>query len=167
MTSFHVTKSDREYAEKLTKQIRDAAEDLWSLLLQAWETKAYASLGYKTWGAYVDAEFDFKRRHSYRLINQGNVIKQLREAAGVSHGTHVYVSEREARNLEHVVEEAAEEVRQSVASGVPAVDAVRLVVEAHRIGPGFTRTQFTDEFEEEPATCVHEYVCRHCGEILQ
>lgn len=51
--------------------------------------------------------------------------------------------------------------------GVPAVDAVRLVVEAHRIGPGFTRTQFNDGFVEEPASCAHEYVCRHCGELLQ
>lgn len=167
MTSFHVTKSDREYAEKLTKQIRESAEDLWTLLLQAWETKAYVSLGYKSWSAYVDKEFDFNRRHSYRLINQGQVVKQLREAAGVSERTQVVVSEMAAREIAPVIGVVAEEVREAVASGVPAAEAVRLAVETHRPGPGFTRTQFSDEFTEEPATCAHEYVCRHCGELLQ
>jgi hypothetical protein len=171
MTSFHVTKSDREYAERLTRQIKAAADDLWSLLLQAWESKAHISLGYKTWGLYIEGEFDFSRQQSYRLVNQGQVIRQLREAVNVSpvgdNSSIVTVSEREARAIAPVISEVVEDVRESVASGVPAVEAVRLAVETHRSGPGFTLTQFNNDFTEEPASCAHEYVCRHCGELLQ
>lgn len=171
MPEFHVTKSDREYAEKLTKQIKAAAEDLWALLLQAWESKAHVSLGYKTWGAYIEGEFDFSRVQSYRLINQGQVIKQLREAANLSpmgyNSESITVSEREARAIAPMISEVVEVVRESVSSGVPAAEAVRLAVETHRSGPGLTRTQFNDDFTEEPSSCAHEYVCRFCGELLQ
>lgn len=171
MPEFHVTKSDREYAEKLTKQIKAAAEDLWALLLQAWESKAHVSLGYKTWGAYIEGEFDFSRVQSYRLINQGQVIKQLREAVNVSPTGYnpeaVTVSEREARSIAPVITEVVEVVRESVSSGVPAVEAVRLAVEAHRSYPPVTHIQRTEDFTEEPSSCAHEYVCRFCGELLQ
>lgn len=171
MPSYHITTSDREYALKLTKQIKEAAEDLWALLLEAWNSKAHVSMGYKTWGAYVDAEFDFKRRYSYRLVNQGQVIKQLREAA--SHGTQVEevtVSEREARDIATfgsggtgavVYPAVIEHVQEQVAAGVTAEEAVRVAVEAARTEPPRPQimTQATD--------CVHEFACRHCGEILQ
>lgn len=162
MTTYHVTPAGREYAQRLTKQIKAAADNLWELLLEAWNSKAYVSLGYKSWSAYVDAEFDFNRAHSYRLVNQGQVIKQLREAAKVSpvgDNFDVRVSEREARDIAPVMPEVIEQVQEQVAAGVPAQEAVRVAVEAARTPPRpvVTRSE----------SCVHEYVCRHCGEILQ
>lgn len=171
MPEFHITKADRDYAEKLTRQIKSAADDLWSLLLQAWESKAHVSMGYRTWGAYIEGEFDFSRQQSYRLVNQGQVIRQLREAGGVSpmgdNSRGVTVSEREARAIAPVIGAVVDEVRESVGAGVPVVEAVRLAVETHRSGPGFTRTQFNDDFPEEPSSCAHEYICRFCGELIQ
>ena len=170
MPKFYVTASDREYAEKLTKQIRSAADDLWALLLQAWESKAWASLGYKGWNDYVAQEFDFTRRQSYHLINQGRVIRQLREASGENHGSHVSVTEREARDIFPVRDQVAAEVREQVSAGVEPQEAVRVAVERVRAVP-VTSGPFNSGFDhiaddDEPSTCVHEYVCRHCGELL-
>ena len=169
MPNYQVTQSDRDYADRLTKQIKSAADDLWSLLLQAWEVKAHVSLGYKSWGAYIESEFDFNRQRSYQLINQGRVIRAIRESVSTSvdNSPPIKITEAAARDIYPVRQQVAEEVRDSVASGVPVVEAVRLAVETHRSGPSFTRTQFNDEFIEEPSSCAHEYVCRHCGELLQ
>lgn len=81
-----------EWAADVTKRIRKAGEDFGALLLEAHEGEAWRQLGYGSWSAYVDAEFEFSRRHSYRLLTQGRVNKQLADA-----GSGVRVSEREAR----------------------------------------------------------------------
>lgn len=169
MPKYHILPSDQERALHLTKQIKSAADDLWTLLLRAWESKAWAALGYKGWNEYVATEFDFSRQRSYQLINQGRVIKALREAVSTDVDTGIVptITEAVARDIYPVRDEVAAEVREHVNAGVPVVEAVRLAVETHRSGPGLTRTQFTDEFSEEPASCVHEYVCRFCGELLQ
>src|SRR5690606_38125627 len=102
MPSYHLTTADREYAQDLTRRIKHAADNLWELLLEAWNSKAHISMGYRSWNAYVDAEFDFSRQQSYRLVNQGQVIKQLREAASLSpngDSSGVRVSEWEARHI--------------------------------------------------------------------
>lgn len=69
-------------ATKLTKKIKIAVDDLWALLIQAHEGKAWKALGYSTWEAYVSAEFSMSRQRSYQLLDQGKVIKAVREAAG-------------------------------------------------------------------------------------
>lgn len=157
MTKYMVSQQDREQAERLTKRIQAAADDLWTLLLEAWNRKAHVAMGYKTWTAYVEAEFDFSRRQSYRLIHQGQVTKQLREAAGVTHGSQIAVTEREARDLAAHMPEVIDQIE----SGVP----VRVAVE--RVRETVTRSRFDDGYDipDEPASCAHEYVCRHCGEL--
>lgn len=49
------------------------------------------TLGYSSWEAYVKAEFDISRQYSYRLIDQGRVIREIEEAAGqnVAHGRQI------------------------------------------------------------------------------
>lgn len=56
-------------AKKLTQKIKTAVDDLWSLLVQAHDGKAWKALGYSTWEAYVKAEFEMGRAHSYRLLD--------------------------------------------------------------------------------------------------
>jgi hypothetical protein len=157
MTKYYITDADRASARQLTDEIKAAADNLWELLTEAWNAKAYASLGYKSWRAYIEAEFDFSRQYSYRLINQGQVIKQLREAAKVSPvgddsdsevlpgGNNVIVvSEREARDIASVIDVVAHDVREQVDAGVPAQDAVRSAVESHRQAP-VIRSRFDDD----------------------
>jgi hypothetical protein len=72
----------------------------------------------------------------------------------------VVVNENTAREIEPVLPQVIEQVQEQVAAGVPAQEAVRVAVEAARTPPRPTVVTLAD-------TCVHEYVCRHCGEILQ
>lgn len=85
---------DAAWAESITGRILKAGEDFGALLVEAHEGKAWKLRGFKSWAAYVDAEFDFNRAHSYRLLQQGRVNQRLAEA-----GSDVRVTEREARDL--------------------------------------------------------------------
>ena len=68
-------------AKKVTTAIRQTADDLWDLLRVAHEGQAWVALGYPTWGAYVETEFNMTRRNANRLVAQAEVIKAI-EAAG-------------------------------------------------------------------------------------
>lgn len=69
-------------ARKLTKQIRQATDQLWALLLEAHQMEAWRLLGYRTWDAYVRAEFDMTRGNANRLVAQGEIIAAIEAAAG-------------------------------------------------------------------------------------
>lgn len=97
----------RVEAEHLTDRIRSAAEELWQLLLEAHDCRAWAALGYPSWSAYISTEFDFSRSYAYRLLDQGRVIQGLREAVSPNGDTpapaDIVVSEAEARDLKPVL----------------------------------------------------------------
>ncbi|MCR4375942.1 MAG: hypothetical protein NUW22_13950 [Acidobacteria bacterium] len=91
---------DAKWAERITKRIRKAGEDFGALLLEAHDGKAWRLRGFKSWAAYVDAEFEFTRQHSYKLIGQEQANRRLAasgsatrltvtEAAEVSHDATV------------------------------------------------------------------------------
>ncbi|MBZ9919112.1 hypothetical protein LB517_10735 [Mesorhizobium sp. BR1-1-12] len=66
-------------AAALTVRIRKAADNVWSLLLEAREREAWKALRYATWEAYVNAEFAMSRRNSYRLLDLGRVVREIEE----------------------------------------------------------------------------------------
>lgn len=101
-------------ARAITDRIKDAAEEMWSLLLTAHERKAWAALGYRTWEEYVSGEFNMSRNYSYRLLSQAQVIKELTSASGVAHGQHVEVTEREARDIRPVLPKVTAEIKDRV-----------------------------------------------------
>jgi len=119
----------RVTALALTQRIRRAGEELWALLLEAYERGAHTVLGYPTWQAYVDAEFDISRSQSYRLINQARVTRAIQEATA---DAPIRVSVRDAEVLKDDIEGAASEVAELVASGNTPVQAVRTAVERRR-----------------------------------
>lgn len=122
-----------EEARELTARIANSASELWSLLLEAHDRKAWKALGYETWDAYVTTEFDMTRNYANRLLNQGRVIEAL-ESKVVPTGT---IPERHARELAPLlpdppllqavwaeVTEQAERTKQPVTAKVVR-DAVR------------------------------------------
>lgn len=121
-----VAQLDEHRARQLTDRIRQAADDLWALLLQAYEGGAWTALGYRTWEAYVRAEFDMSRARAYQLVDQGFVLRELEKAAGVS--TTVDISEREARDLKPHLEVVKDAIRQAV-ENVPEERVAEIVTE--------------------------------------
>lgn len=102
-------------ARELTDRIRQAAGDLWSLLAQAHDQRAWEALGYGSFKAYVETEFDMSRRRAYQLLDQARVITALSEASGVNHGSHLGLSERDARDIRPHLAEVASSVREAIA----------------------------------------------------
>jgi len=97
-------------ARSITERIRTAADELGTLLLEAHEREAWRVLGYETWGAYVDGEFDFKQRRSYQLMNEAKINRAL--PAGERR-----VTAREAQDVQRVAQSLgdSEAVRAAVA----------------------------------------------------
>ncbi|MBN7758954.1 hypothetical protein JYP46_19170 [Nitratireductor aquimarinus] len=123
----------KQEAKEITDRIRDSIEKTYELVLRAYERKAWKALGYKTWEAYVQTEFDMSRRRSYQLLDQGRVIRAIEEAAGgnVNHGTQI--SERDAREIKSKLPEIKEEIRSRVEAGQePDRAAEKAIAEAKR-----------------------------------
>lgn len=126
----------KEKARDLTNRIRKAVDNLWELLIEAHETKAWKMLGYDTWAEYVNAEFSMSRARSYQIIDQGRVIQALREAAcdlsTNGRQNEADVSERDARDLKADLPEIVAEIKDRVAQGENPRQAVAETVNAKR-----------------------------------
>lgn len=101
---------DKEEAKKLTEDIKSTTTALYVLIKKAHDTKAWMSLGYKSWTEYIENEFDFSRARSYQLINQANVIEEINNASGVP----LYITEREARDIKKRLPEITEQLEKDV-----------------------------------------------------
>jgi hypothetical protein len=71
-------------ARTLTEAIKGHVKNLYLLMLEAHSGRAWVALGYKTWEAYVRAEFGLSRSRSYELLIQARVVQTIRGAAGMS-----------------------------------------------------------------------------------
>lgn len=71
-----------EAARRLTDQIKTAVEAVWELVIQAYQARAWAALGYSTWDDYCTREFGSCRLRLPREERQ-EVVTSLR-AAGLS-----------------------------------------------------------------------------------
>jgi len=56
MTAIEPSAARESEARELTHQIRDAAETIHRLVLRVHDERAWAALGYDSWGDYADAE---------------------------------------------------------------------------------------------------------------
>lgn len=96
-------------ARTLTDNIKTLGLEIGEMLTEAHDAEAWKALGYKSWKAYVEAEFEFTRQRSYQLIRQTKVNQQLAAA-----GSDLRVSDLEAREVKTGVDtrEITHEVEQ-------------------------------------------------------
>lgn len=122
---------DKAEAQAITDRIRNAVDQLWSLLLEAHDRRAWRALGHTSWEAYVTTEFGMTRQHSYRLLDQGRVIHAIEEAAGkVSPSGDI--SEAAARDIKSVLPEVKAEIKQRIEAGENPETVVKETVDAAR-----------------------------------
>lgn len=129
--SHAIAEISKAQARKLTDRIKTAADDLWALLLEAHEGKAWRALGYATWEAYIGAEFDMSRRQSYNLLDQCRVVRAIEEASGVQHVAQI--SHRTAQAIKPDLPEVVAEIREKVNAGADPIQTTYEVIEAKRI----------------------------------
>lgn len=118
-------------ARALTDHIKLTADQLWRLLLQAHERRAWFALGYQSWSNYIQVEFDMTRSYSYRLLDQGRVIRAIEQASGVS-PTGDIVSERVARDLKPQLTMVTSDIAERIEAGEDPAAAVADVISKAR-----------------------------------
>lgn len=119
-------------AKKLTQKIKTAVDDLWALLIEAHEGKAWKALGYQTWEAYVGAEFSMSRQRSYQLIAKGDVIHAIAEATGENVKRVGQISARDVDAVKDDLPAVAEEIKAKVEAGEEPEKVVAETVAAKR-----------------------------------
>lgn len=67
----------RDEARALTDKVKLAASELWADLLKLYNGNAHKALGYKSWAAYCQVEFDLGRNAAWRMLNAARVMDQL------------------------------------------------------------------------------------------
>lgn len=120
-----VTIIDRAEARILTDRIKDRAEELWHLLLEAYERDAHGALGYKSWGEYFRAEFGGSKSRAYELIDAGRVVRAIEAHSGIPERPNAGQADELAPLAKAKPEEAAavwDAVVQEHGSDVTAAD---------------------------------------------
>jgi len=103
-----------EAARVLTDEVKADAAALWSKLLQLFEGGAHKALGYSSWGAYYEAEFNESGSRGRQLLAAARVIRALDAGPEVTNGNSSTTppSERVARELVPVLREDPERVEE-------------------------------------------------------
>lgn len=79
MTSTEMVELTSEQARQLTDRIKVAVEGTWQLIQDAYTSRAWAALGYKSWDDYCTREFGTSRLRLPREDRQ-EVVASLRES---------------------------------------------------------------------------------------
>jgi len=91
-------KLEESAARALTDRIKEGAENLWRMLLEAYEGGAHTALGYASWGAYFEAEFGGKKSKAYQLLEAGRVVRAIDANSAIAERPN----ESQARSLASV-----------------------------------------------------------------
>lgn len=121
------TPMTKDEARTLTERIKAAATEVYHLLLQAHEGRAWSALGYGSWRAYAMAEFDMGQSRAYQVLNQARIIHEL-TSGGDSTIVEKLPNEGQARELARVEPERRPEVwakATEATDGKPTAKAVR------------------------------------------
>lgn len=117
-------------ARRITDQINAKSNDLWQLLMEAQERKAWAALGYSNWRDYAVTEFSVSQSRAYQLLDQAKVVTAVRDAAN---STMVEISERVARAVKPKLTEVVQKIKSKVAKGADPKKATFEVIEAVQV----------------------------------
>lgn len=116
-------------ARDLTDRIKQHAEALWELLLEAHDRGAWKALSYSTWADYVSGEFDMSRSRSYQLLDQGRAVRAIQSAAGVQDPGHVSLNSEAAQDIKPHLTDVTNDVREQVDNEPePSTERVRQIV---------------------------------------
>jgi hypothetical protein len=97
---------DAESARLLTDEVKADAAALWVKLLRLYEGGAHLALGYSSWGAYCDGEFEMSKSRAYQVLDAARVVEALPHSTMVDSD----LSERAARELVPVLRDDPEQV---------------------------------------------------------
>jgi hypothetical protein len=130
----------RDEARELTDEVKGDAAALWTKLVRLYEGKAHKALGFRSWGAYYEAEFGGSASRGYQLLNAGRVFEKLPIGTDLVQRPHDSTiverpsSEAVLRELSPILRNAGDAVKEAweesveEANGQPTAKQVRDVV---------------------------------------
>jgi len=145
----------RDEAVRLTQRIRDAAQEVWQLLVESYERQAWAVLGYSSWREYATTEFDIGQSHAYRLLDQARVVTALEEAVG-GVSPMGEISERDARRIKPHLAAVTDELQERTAGLEPEQvkevlrEVIREVKDRQDEELAEKRARFAEHVKENP-----------------
>jgi hypothetical protein len=137
-------------ARRLTDAVKRDAEALWRKLVELYEGGAHTALGYSSWHAYCEAEFDMGQSRSYQLLDAGRV-------ALVIDSTNGGMNERQARELARLGEAEVVEVWHELRAEHDeklTTEKVRTAVEK-RLAPKSVRAVSEKDFQKAVADALN------------
>lgn len=99
-------------ARAITIRIKDTAKNLWDLLYEAHERKAWVALKKNSWKHYIETEFQMSEGNSYRLITQAKVIHELTEAT-LGHDSLPFISQETAAKLSPIIKDVVASLKNN------------------------------------------------------
>lgn len=118
-------------AKEITLRIRQQVSDLWQLVTEAHDRKAWKALGYPSWRRYVELELRMSESRSYQLIDAGHVIRVAEQIIGnVSNTLEFAPTAREAAKAKNNLPALRRTLRAQVKAGLPPQEALREAIKA-------------------------------------
>lgn len=114
-------------ARSLTEEVKADAEALWAKCLRLYEGGAHLALGYKSWGAYWQAEFGGGKSRGYQLLEAARVVEALPDSTIVERRPNE-AQARELAPLKDSPEQMAEVLEEASANGKPTAEKVKTAV---------------------------------------
>jgi len=114
-------------ARSLTEEVKADAEALWAKCLRLYEGGAHLALGYKSWGAYWQAEFGGGKSRGYQLLEAARVVEALPDSTIVEWRPNE-AQARELAPLKDSPEQMAEVLEEASANGKPTAELVKTAV---------------------------------------
>ncbi len=157
----------KQEAKEITDRIRDSIEKTYELVLRAYERKAWTALGYKTWEAYVQTEFDMSRRRSYQLLDQGRVIRAIEEAVGENVQHAAQISYRDAEEVKGDIPAVAAEAKARAEKGEDPAQAAKDIAAKKRAEKAKAKAEKAakqaelDRQREENAAALPDSIKQH------
>lgn len=120
-------------AREVTDAIRSTITATYVLLQRAYTGKAYQALGYETWKAYINGEFDFSVQRSYQLLDLARTVDAIEAAAPEGYDASS-ITEAQARDIKRELPKITERITEETAghTAEESEDIVQDIIEETR-----------------------------------
>lgn len=119
---------NKREAQELTNRIRQQGNELWKLIAEAHDRKAWKALGYETWKDYATTELQISESRSFQLIDTGRVMKAIGQVVDPEALDVVTMTARETQRVKPFLKTFPQQVKQLVKDGLEPAEAVKVAI---------------------------------------
>jgi hypothetical protein len=149
-------------ARRLTDQVKQDVQELWTKLVRLYEAGAHTSLGYDSWAAYTAAEFGVGQSRAYQLLDAGRVVDAI--GGHSTNGGTDDLNERQARELVPLLcEEGAEGVLEAWREARDKAESLGTKLTTKIVRAAVDKRVGRIEEANRPVHTCEVHTCADCG----